>query len=321
MDFFEKPDYVLYPYRETSMINTRERVTVMTLRHMRIFKEVCVQESITRAAEQLNMAQPAVSVAIREMEEHYQIKLFERLNRRIYITDEGKVLLQYADTIIRQFEEAENLILSSNYVSTLRIGANISLGSGLLPLVLEEYGKRYPKVITTSVINNSDYIEKKLVQNEIDLAIVDNISPTAAFKGEYLTEDKMIAVCSKEYGERLGKEITLEQMAKEKLLLREKGSGLRSTVDSAFDLYGLVPYIAMESISTNALLQAAAHNLGILIISERRLELDRYREELVKINISDVDLRRKYHIIYNQNKYITPNMTSFIELTYEVLKH
>ncbi len=292
----------------------------MTLKHMRIFKEVCVQESITRAADQLNMAQPAVSVVIREMEEHYKVRLFERLNRRLYITDAGRVLLQYADTIIQQFEEAENSILSSKYVSTLRVGVNISLGLNLLPQILEEYAKRYPKVITTSVINNSDYIEKRLFQNEIDLAIVDQISSAANFKEDYLMEDKMVAVCGKNHGQQLGKDITLERLAKEKLLLREKGSGLRSTVDSAFDLYGLVPNIAMESISTNALLQAAACNLGVLIIPERSLELSVFKGELMKITISDVDLKRRYYAIYNYNKYITPNMTNFIELTHEILK-
>lgn len=292
----------------------------MTLKHMRIFKEVCVQESITRAAEQLNMSQPAVSVVIRELEDHYQVKLFERLNRRLYITDAGKVLLQYADNIIQQFEEVENSIRSSKYISSLRVGANISLGLNLLPQILEEYSQRYPKIITTSIINNSDYIEKKLLQNEIDLAIVDHRSASNQFKEEYLMEDKMVAACGKKYEEQLNRNITLERLSKEKLLLREKGSGLRSAVDAAFDLCGLVPNIVMESISTNALLQAAVHNLGILIIPERSLVLSVYQEDLVKIEISDVDLKRKYFAIYNRNKYITPNMTNFIGLTKEFLK-
>ncbi|MDF2512333.1 MAG: LysR family transcriptional regulator [Herbinix sp.] len=292
----------------------------MTLKHMKIFKEVCIQEGITRAADQLNMAQPAVSLVIREMEEYYKIKLFERLNRRLYITDAGKVLLQYADTIIQQFEEAENAICSSKYISTLRIGVNISLGLSLLPAILEEFGKRHPKVITTSMINNSDYIEKKLIQNEIDLAIVDHRTASINFKEDFLLEDRMIVVCGKKYGERFGAEITLEQLAKEKLLLREKGSGLRSTVDAAFDLQGLVPNIVMESISTNALFQAAAHNLGIFIISEKSLKLSEYREELIKMTILDADLRRKYYAIYNQNKYVTPAMTNFIELAHVLLE-
>ncbi len=292
----------------------------MTLKHMRIFKEVCVQESITRAADQLNMAQPAVSVVIKEMEEYYNIKLFDRLNRRLYITDAGKLLLQYVDTIIQQFEEAENAIRCSTYVSTLRIGVNTSLGLSILPTILEEYGKRYPKVITTSMINNSDYIEKKLTRNEIDLAIVDHMSVSTNFKEEFLMEDKMVVACGKIYGERLGKDITLDQLAKEKLLLREKGSGLRSTVDAAFDLHGLIPNIVMESISTNALFQAAAHNLGVFLISENSLKLSEYKDELNKVNILDVELRRKYYAIYNQNKYVTPAMTNFIELTQEILK-
>lgn len=292
----------------------------MTLKHMKIFKEVCIRESITRAANQLNMAQPAVSVVIREMEDHYKIKLFERLNRRLYITDAGKVLLQYADTIIQQFEEAENAICSSKYISTLRIGVNISLGLSILPILLKEYDKAYPEVITTSIINNSDYIEKKLIHNEIDLAIVDHITTSTNFIEDFLMEDGMVAACGKEYGKSLGAYITLEGLAKEKLLLREKGSGLRSTVDAAFDLHGLAPNIVMESISTNTLFQAAALNLGIVIIPERSLELSEYRNDLVKIIISDTELRRKYYTIYNHNKYVTSAMTNFIELTHSLFR-
>lgn len=82
----------------------------MTLRHLEIFSAVCVQESFTRAAEQLNMAQPAVSLAIRELEVFYNVRLFERMNRRVYLTEAGRTLRQYADTVLSQFQESVEIL-------------------------------------------------------------------------------------------------------------------------------------------------------------------------------------------------------------------
>ena len=82
----------------------------MTLRHLEIFSAVCAQESFTRAAEQLNMAQPAVSLAIRELEVFYNVRLFERMNRRVYLTEAGRTLRQYADTVLSQFQESVEVL-------------------------------------------------------------------------------------------------------------------------------------------------------------------------------------------------------------------
>ena len=85
----------------------------MTLRHLEIFSAVCAQESFTRAAEQLNMAQPAVSLAIRELETFYAVRLFERMNRRVYLTEAGRTLRQYADTVLSQFQESVEILRES----------------------------------------------------------------------------------------------------------------------------------------------------------------------------------------------------------------
>ena len=99
----------------------------MTLKHLRIFAEVCRMESITEAAKNLNMAQPAVSNAIRELEAFYQVKLFERMNRRLYITNAGEYLRGYADSILTQFEESRDILQDIAASTRIRIGSNVSL--------------------------------------------------------------------------------------------------------------------------------------------------------------------------------------------------
>ncbi len=291
----------------------------MTLRHLGIFREVCNLESITLTANKLNIAQPSVSVIIKELENYYGVRLFDRMNRRLYITDEGRLLLQYADTIIQQFKEAENLIRNSEYVSSLRIGSNVSVGNSVLPLVLREFQSQYPQVMVTSRINNSDYIESQLLQNELDLALIDQYSDQHNFHSEFLYEEQMIAVCSKSYAKNHSVTISLQELAEERLLLRERGSGSRDVVDMVFKINQLSPNIVMESISTTALIQAALNGLGILFLPQEMFTQKDFGDALTRVFIRDTKFIRKYSIIFNRSKYLTSNISSFISTAHKTV--
>ena len=118
----------------------------MTIRHLEIFLEVCQKDSITRAAESLNMAQPAVSRAIREMENYYGLRLFERMNRKLYITEAGEELRSYAASITRQFEEARIAIRDRGQMTEVRVGVNASYGRSVLrifPVKIPRFPGRY----------------------------------------------------------------------------------------------------------------------------------------------------------------------------------
>ena len=104
----------------------------MTIRHLTIFSEVCHLNSITKAAERLNMSQPAVSSAIRELETYYQTKLFERMNRRLYLTEPGQYLLQHADSVLAQLDEAKEYLSDIASATQIRIGSNVSFGESHL---------------------------------------------------------------------------------------------------------------------------------------------------------------------------------------------
>ena len=99
----------------------------MTLRHLTIFRAVCQTESITLAAEHLNMTQPAVSLAVRELEDFYGVQLFERMNRRIYITEAGRTLLQYADKILSQYAESVQVLQEARHRGSCRFGVHVTL--------------------------------------------------------------------------------------------------------------------------------------------------------------------------------------------------
>ena len=118
----------------------------MTLRHLTIFRAVCQTESITLAAEHLNMTQPAVSLAVRELEDFYGVQLFERMNRRIYITEAGRTLLQYADTILSQYAESVQVLQEARHRGSCRFGVHVTFGETVLPSLLRRLAEQLPDI-------------------------------------------------------------------------------------------------------------------------------------------------------------------------------
>lgn len=218
----------------------------MTLRHLKIFSEVCRLESITLAAEEMNMAQPAVSYAIRELEGYYETKLFERMNRRLYITEAGEELLIYADSILAQFDEARDVLRDIQTVTKVRVGTNASYGISSLPKLIAGFKKQYKEIPVYTLVDNSRQIEEKLMRNDLDFGITDYPSNPQFFISVPVGTDKMIAVCSSDY--LCQDSVKMEELITMPLLLRELGSGSRSIVEGILSKYKKKPEIVMESL-------------------------------------------------------------------------
>lgn len=288
---------------------------MVTLRHLEIFRAVCVSESITVASEKLLMTQPAVSLAIKELESFYGVRLFDRMNRRIYITDAGARLLCYADDILSQVEETVRAVGDASAEGRLRVGVNVTLGETILPAVLDCYEREHPHLSVSAVIENSAQIIGLLQKNEIDLALVDNVTVSPTLVTEILARERMAVVCAPNYG--CGATITLAELAGERLLLRERGSGTRASVDSVFRFAGfdLVPII--ESVSTSSLIPLVKSGLGITILSRSLIRSELEAGELKELRVKGVGFPRSYFIVHHKNKLLTPAMQSFSKLVKE----
>lgn len=305
----------------------------MTIRHLRIFTEVCRMESITLAGENLNMAQPAVSSAIKELESYYGVRLFERMNRKIYITNAGECLFNYANSILNQFEEAKDVIGDIAAATRIRIGSNISFGTSYLPNLLSAFRKEHPEVPIYTMIQNSSRIEEALLHNELDLAIVDNLATSPNFYSRLLMKDQMTAVCTPDFpylsdmlesinssSNEIGStpassqyEVTLGTLSKIPLLLRETGSGLRDTIERAFQQAELRPVIAVESISTQALIEFCLNGQGLLILPSAIAKKYLTAHQLLEFKIIDADFSRIYYLIYHKSKFLTKSMRYFLD--------
>ena len=281
----------------------------MTLRHLEIFSTVCAQGSFTWAAEKLNMAQPAVSLAIREL---------ERMNRRIYLTEAGRTLRQYADTVLSQMRESVEVLRESGARGTCAFGVHVTLGETRLAEILVHLAAELPEMEIRACVQNSRETERMILQNELDFAVVDNVTLSPHYLAEPLCGETLAAVCAPVY--LPGKDtLTLAELAGERLLLREQGSGTRSSVEAGFQQAGVPIRPAVESISTAALLSCARAGLGITLLPRSLVEQDVAQGSLRELTVVGGSFCRNYFLVRHRGKYLTDGMRRVIQVLREHL--
>lgn len=186
---------------------------------------------MTGAANRLFTAQPSVSLAIREMEEYYGVKLFDRISKKLFLTEAGHQVLEYARHIIALFDEMEQEVRNPDMSGTLRVGTSITVGTFLLPGYVKELTRLYPELRVEARIENSNNIEKCVLSNEIDLGVIEGIAHSRYINSESFHGDRLAFVCPP--GHRFaGKQgVKLGDLQSESFILREKGSAGREIFD------------------------------------------------------------------------------------------
>lgn len=279
----------------------------MTRKHFTIFVEVCRFLNFSQAAEALNTTQPAVSLAVKELESHYGVALFERMNRRVYLTPAGEALLATAQDVVRGFQEAEET-LGQGRPLALRVGANVSFGEAGLAQVLGRFRQEHPQVRLRALVANSDKIQSLLAENQLDVGIVDGLGVSERLRAQPLYQEDLVLAAAPG---RFPAPATVEELAALPLLLREPGSGLRSSVDRVFSQQGLVPQPLLESTSTAALAQAAKAGLGVAILPEA---LAQREAGLQAGTVPGVRFFRQFACALHRQKAPSPALEAFLAL-------
>lgn len=272
----------------------------MTLRHLKVFICVCKHLSMTKAAEELFIAQPAVSNTISEIEKNYNIILFERLNKKLFLTDEGKLLLIKAQEVISAFEEFEELAGDSSKKPLLKIGSSLTIGKQKLPRLLRKLKENFPNIDFQISINQTSVVENKILSGTLDFAFIQGKPSDPNIKSRLVDCNNLIAVCGKKYD--IPESLTLKQLCKYDLLLREDESVSREFLDQIFALENIIVRPVMESISNQALISAAVQNLGVTVLPEALLTRQLEKGALRKITVTDYEFTRNSYLIYHKNK-------------------
>ena len=287
----------------------------MTIRHMIIFRTICENGfNSTKAAEVLHMTQPAVSLAIKELEQYYGVHLFDRIGRRLQITDAGKHFLQYAIHISDLFSDMETGLRDWDSKGVLRIGASITIGSQFLPRYVKAFTEICPGLDVRVTVEQSERLEQKILANELDCALIEGIAHDPNIVSEAYMEDHLSVICSRDKGWKQGQVVSIEDFQRQRFLLREIGSGTREVFDRVVEQAGIHITPVWEAMSTTALVNAVINGLGIAVLPHRMI-LPALRQGLVcTVKVEGLSFSRNFHIIYHKDKFLTASAKRFINL-------
>lgn len=286
----------------------------MSLRHIKIFVAVCEYGTLTEAGKHLYMAQPAVSLAIAEIEKYYNIKLFDRISKRLYLTTLGKQFLQYATHIVSLYDEMEQSIKDWDFMGTIHIGASITIGNHLLPLYVEQLQHLYPNMKIHVTVENSSIIESLVLNNKIDIGLIEGSLEHDYIKVEPFKEDLLTFICPIHHPLSNKCNIDLTELQGMNFLLREKGSAGRAFFNNIINTYELNVHVIWESASTQALINGVSRGLGLSLLPYLLVQDKLKANEISSFTVKNLPLSRNFSIIYHKNKFLTKSCLDFINL-------
>jgi len=286
----------------------------MTLRHLKIFVSVCKENSITLAARKFYISQPAVSNAIKELEDYYDTPLFDRISKKLYITEAGKKMYNYALHINSLFEELDATIKNSDTTGTLKIGASITIGTHFMPDYISEFSLKYPDVQIYVTIDSSDIIEKMVLDNELDFALIEGVIHSENIITKDFMKDELIVICDLKNPLLEKETISINDLSTQNFLMRERNSGTRELAESILLVHNISLSPIWESSSTEAIINGVSKGIGISILPLQLVKEAIERNQISKLEINDLTFNRQYHIIYHKSKYLTGTALAFINL-------
>jgi DNA-binding transcriptional LysR family regulator len=244
----------------------------MADRRLQVFHTVARQLSFTKAAEQLFMTQPAVTFQVKQFEEHFNTRLFERSHGRIALTPAGRLVLGYAEKILDLSEEMETRVgeLTGEISGPLLLGASTTIAEYLLPLVLGEFKARHPQVQTHMTVANSETIEQRVADHTLDLGLIESPSHLNNLHTEVFCDDELVVICALKHKFARAASVKPKEVAGEPFISRETGSGTREFADNYFRECGVLPEelnIVMELGSPEAIKGVVETGLGVSVVS------------------------------------------------------
>lgn len=285
------------------------------MRKLRIFKEVADQGNLSKAALKLHIAQPAVSLAIKELEAEYGCVLFERLSRRLYITEKGKTLLFDVNRIIEDYDIMEAHLRQSTTVSVLRIGVGVASSHGRFIETMQWIKQTHPDWDVRVSIHITPVIQQMLIDHEIDVGIIEGPSRSSQLISKPLyTEDIVLLGCM----DSPLNQLRVDELPAFPMILRETESMSRILLDEMMAQHGIRLNVQWSSSSIEIILRAVQAGLGytLLPIGIARPYIN--RGDLKIIALEGIQLRRSVSQVLHRDKSMTPPIEAFLKKMEEI---
>jgi DNA-binding transcriptional LysR family regulator len=289
----------------------------MADRRLQVFHTVARLLSFTKAAETLHMTQPAVTFQVRQLEEHFNTRLFDRTHNRISLTDAGTRVYEYSDRIFELYTELESAVreMTGDIRGVLMIGASTTIAEYMLPALLGDFKKKYPDVNVQLKVSNSDGIVHMVENNVIDLGVVESPVMNKNLLVEVCRIDQLVAVVSPQHPLAERESVTMTDLLEYPYICREEGSGTREVIAEYMNELGVnnnQVHLSMELGSPESIKGAVEAGMGVSIISLATIQKELKLKTLVALNL-DPALERPFSFVHQKQKFRHRAMDELLE--------
>ncbi len=277
----------------------------MADRRLQVFHTVARLLSFTKAAETLHMTQPAVTFQVRQLEEYFNTRLFDRTHNRISLTEAGERVYEYADRIFDLYNDMENSVreMTGEIRGALTIGASTTIAEYMLPALLGDFGTRYPEVTIHLRVSNSDGIVSMVENNTIDLGVVEAPVGNKNLVVEVCRLDRLVAIVPPNHDLAERESVGIDELLEFPFICREEGSGTREVINEYLSQNCNTPLnISMELGSPEAVKGAVEAGMGVSVVSRATIQKELKLDTLRAVNLAP-KLERPFSFVHQKQKF------------------
>ena len=283
-----------------------------TLRQLQVFEKVADHLNYSRAAEELYLSQPAVSMQIKQLETHIGLPLFEQMGKKIFLTEAGRELFHYSRTITQQLAEMQSVFNEMKGLGQGRLTLSVvNTANYFTPQLLAKFCRRYPGINVNLHVANRDAVLKQLADNSTDLAIMGQPPEGMDVSAESFLENPLVVIAAPDHSLAKLKRVKFTRLASETFLSREPGSGTRSAMERVFAQHHIQPHISMEMETNEAIKQAVQAGMGLGILSLHSIELEVETRRLAMLNVEHFPLLRHWYVVHRSSKRLSGAALAF----------
>jgi DNA-binding transcriptional LysR family regulator len=288
-----------------------------TLHQLQIFLKITETNSITKAAEELHLTQPAVSIQLKNFQDQFEIPLTEVVGRQLYVTDFGKEISIIAQRIINEVQEIQNKTLAFKGELTGRLTLSVvSTGKYIIPFFLSDFLKSNPGVELSLDVTNKVKVLKSLEKNEVDFSLVSILPENFSIYNEELMDNKLFLIANKDF--KITKKIYNPEFLNElNIIYRENGSGTRWKIERFFETHNLKINKKLELTSNEAVKQAVLAGLGVSIMPLIGLKNELLNNDLQIIPLKGLPLKTNWNLIWHKQKSLSPVAKAYLDFIKE----
>ncbi len=290
----------------------------ITIRQLQVFASVAKHLSYTRAAEELHLTQPAVSMQIKQLEKSVGLNLFEQIGKKIYLTEAGNVVLEHAISITSKLKSIENDLEQLKGIDGGRLTVCIaSTVNYFATRLISRFSQAYPSVqISLDVTNRHDLL-KRLETNEPDLVLMGRPPSSADLTSTAFMDNPLVIIANPHHPLAGKAKIPIKRLAGEKFVLREQGSGTRSAMEDIFKKHQVEPKIGTQLSGNESIKQAVEAGLGLALVSFHTVDLELKANRLTTLDVQHFPILKKWHIGHRSGKHLSATAQAFWDFVLE----